>query len=56
MNTRKKHDKQILELVDVWKKLSMWNKFLVWWYAFTSLIKQQSNSMIVKLIEHFRAK
>lgn len=50
MNTRKEHDKQLLELVAVWKKLSAWNKFLVWWYAFASVTRQKINSMVIELV------
>ena len=50
MNTRRNHDDKLIELVAVWKKLSAWNKFVVWWYAFTSLTRQKINSMVIELV------
>lgn len=41
MNTRKNHDDKLIELVAIWKKLSAWNKFVVWWYAFMKLVQQK---------------
>ena len=56
MNERKEHDEKLIELVAVWKKLSTWNKWIVWWYAFSSLTMQQINSMVIELVRIFRAK
>ncbi len=50
MNTRKKHDDKLIELVAVWEKLSSWNKFIVWLYAFGSLTRQKINSMVIELV------
>ena len=41
MNTSTKHDKQLTELVNVWSKLSAWNKAIVFMFAIQAVIKQK---------------
>jgi hypothetical protein len=40
MNASNEHDNKLIELVAVMGKLSPWNKFLVWSYAWRSVVKQ----------------
>ena len=46
MNTRKEHDDKLIELVTVWEKLSRWNRFVVWLYAFGKLVQQKLKSIV----------
>ena len=58
MNTRKEQDEKNKEIIftATWKKLSIWNKFLVWLYAvlllcFGKIIqKHKTNSIVIKLV------
>jgi hypothetical protein len=45
-----KHDKQLTELVNVWNKLSAWNKIIVFCYALRADAKQKLKSIYTKCL------
>jgi hypothetical protein len=49
MPTVTKSDKQLLELILIYRKLSTWNKFLVYSFALRALIKKRIDSYLCKI-------